>query len=58
MQFQPKDQYPDLNNQTSLFNLCSSVLKNYVEKETKLMSIKQEKLKIAQEPVAQRASDQ
>ena len=45
--FTPKDNQP-ADNSTSLFQLCSLVLQDYVNKESRLLDLKTEKLELAQ----------
>lgn len=45
--FSPKDGQPS-DNSNSLFSLCSSVLQDYVDKESRLLDLKTEKLQLTQ----------
>mmetsp|Transcript_41391 Transcript_41391/g.54460 ORF Transcript_41391/g.54460 Transcript_41391/m.54460 type:complete len:248 (-) Transcript_41391:337-1080(-) len=45
--FSPRDGQPS-DNSNSLFALCSSVLQDYVDKESRLLDLKTEKLQLAQ----------
>jgi len=45
--FTPKDGQPT-DNSNSLFSICSTVLEDYVAKETRLLDLKTEKLELAQ----------
>jgi len=45
--FSPKDGQPS-DNSNSLFSLCSQVLQDYVDKESRLLDLKTEKLQLTQ----------